>query len=279
VSKKLEEMFNPQSGKCINIALDLGIFGERSFSKGIEDLAKALPEIIAGQPDAIQLNPGGLKIFNKLNLKTDVAIALRLDVTNVYEARAIDHAWDTANIATLRDAFDKRVKVVVLNLLNLDENSKLQEQCIQNIQIIGAKCRDEGIPLMVEPLVMTTKSGTGSSSIGDVNKIAALVRQAVELGADLIKVDPTDPMSDFGQIVEIASGVPVLVRGGGSVPPRELLERTRTAMDVGASGVVYGRNIVQHPTPAKFIQAIRSIVHKNSNVDEAMLVLEKQELV
>jgi DhnA family fructose-bisphosphate aldolase class Ia len=279
VSKKLEEMFNSQSGKCINIALDLGVFGDRSFSKGIEDLAKALPEIIAGQPDAIQLNPGGLKIFNKLNLKSDVAIALRLDVTNVYEARAIDHPWDTANVATLRDAFDKRVKVVVLNLLNLDENSKLQEQCIQNIQIIGAKCRDEGIPLMVEPLVMTAKSGTGSSSIGDVNKIAALVRQAVELGADLIKVDPTDPMSDFGQIVEIASGVPVLVRGGGSVPPRELLERTRTAMDVGASGVVYGRNIVQHPTPAKFIQAIRAIVHKNSNVDEAMLVLEKQELV
>lgn len=272
-------MFNSQSGKCINIALDLGVFGDRSFSKGIEDLAKALPEIIAGQPDAIQLNPGGLKIFNKLNLKSDVAIALRLDVTNVYEARAIDHPWDTANVATLRDAFDKRVKVVVLNLLNLDENSKLQEQCIQNIQIIGAKCRDEGIPLMVEPLVMTAKSGTGSSSIGDVNKIAALVRQAVELGADLIKVDPTDPMSDFGQIVEIASGVPVLVRGGGSVPPRELLERTRTAMDVGASGVVYGRNIVQHPTPAKFIQAIRAIVHKNSNVDEAMLVLEKQELV
>lgn len=270
-------MFNPKSGKCINIALDLGIFGERSFTKGIEDLAKSLPEIIAGKPDAIQLNPGGLKVFNSLNLKSDVSIALRLDVTNVYEARAIEHAWDTANVATLRDAFDKKVKVVVLNLLNLDENSRLQEQCIQNIQIIGAKCRDEGIPLMVEPLVMTAKSGAGSSSIGDVDKIAALVRQAVELGADLIKVDPTSPMSDFNQIVEIASGVPVLVRGGGSVPPRELLERTRIAMDMGASGVVYGRNIVQHPTPAKFIRAIRSIVHKNSSVDEAMLLLEKQD--
>lgn len=268
-------MFDPKSGKCINIALDLGIFGERSFAKGIEDLAKALPEIIAGKPDAIQLNPGGLKIFNELNLKSDVAIALRLDVTNVYEARSIDHAWNTANVSTLRDAFDKKVKVVVLNLLNLDENSRLQEQCIQNIQIIGAKCREEGIPLMVEPLVMSAKSGSGSSSVGDVNKIAALVRQAVELGADLIKVDPTDPMSDFGEIVEIASGVPVLVRGGGSVPPRELLERTRIAMDAGASGVVYGRNVVQHPTPAKFIKAIRAIVHKNATVDEAMLVLER----
>jgi DhnA family fructose-bisphosphate aldolase class Ia len=122
---------------------------------------------------------------------------------------------------------------------------------------------------------MSAKSGSGSSSVGDVNKIAALVRQAVELGADLIKVDPTDPMSDFGEIVEIASSVPVLVRGGGSVPARELLERTRTAMDAGASGVVYGRNVVQHPTPAKFIKAIRAIVHKNATVDEAMFVLER----
>lgn len=268
-------MFNPKSGKCINIALDLGIFGERSLANGIEDLAKALPEIIAGQPDAIQLNPGGLKIFHSLDLNTDVAIALRLDVTNVYEARDIEYPWDTANVATLRDAFDKRVSVVVLNLLNLDDNSRLQEQCIQNIQVIGAKCREEGIPLMVEPLVMTAKSGAGSASVGDVNKISALVRQAVELGADLIKVDPTVPMADFGQVVEIASGVPVLVRGGGSVPPHELLERTRTAMETGASGVVYGRNIVQHPSPAKFIQAIRAIVHENASVDQAMLVLEK----
>jgi len=275
VNKRLEGMFNPKSGKCINIALDLGIFGERSFAKGIEDLAKSLPAIIEGQPDAIQLNPGGLKIFNLLNLKTDVAIALRLDVTNAYEARDIEYSWDTADLATLRDAFDERVKVVVLNLLNIDENSRLQEQCVKNIQLIGAKCREEGIPLMVEPLVMTAKSGTGTTSVGDVNKIAALVRQAVELGADLIKVDPTVPMTDFEQIVEIASGVPVLVRGGGSVPPRELLERTGTAIDSGASGVVYGRNIVQHPTPAKFIQSIRAIVHDNASVDEAMLILEK----
>ncbi|CAN2226101.1 FbaB DhnA-type fructose-1,6-bisphosphate aldolase and related enzymes [Candidatus Nanopelagicaceae bacterium] len=276
MNKRLEGMFNSKSGKCINIALDLGVFGDSSFSKGIEDLSKALPEIVKGKPDAIQLNPGGLKIYNSLKLDTDIAIALRLDVTNVYEARDIEYPWDTANIATLQDAFAKNVNVVVLNLLNLDENSRLQEQCIQNIQLIGAKCREEGIPLMIEPLVMTAKPGAGSASVGDVDKIAALVRQAVELGADLIKVDPTNPMSDFGQIVEIASGIPVLVRGGGSVPAHELLERTRAAIDTGASGVVYGRNIVQHPTPAKFIQAIRAIVHKDASVDQAMLVLEKK---
>ena len=275
MSKVRKKMFNPKSNKCINIALDLGIFGDRSFAKGIENLATALPQILAGKPDVVQLNPGGLKIFNNLKLKSDVAIALRLDVTNVYEAREIDHAWDTANIATLELASDTKVAAVVLNLLNLDENSRLQEQCIQNIQLVVAKCKKLGIPLMVEPLVMTAKPGASPASVGDVNKIASLVRQAVELGADLIKVDATTPMSDFGQVVQIASGVPVLVRGGGQVTPSELLERTRIAIDSGASGVVYGRNVVQHPNPAKFIKSIRAIVHQDASVADAIKILDK----
>ncbi len=274
MSKKRRSMFNSKSKKCINIALDLGVFGDRAFAKGIEDLAKSMPQILAGKPDVIQLNPGGLKIFNRLKNKPDISIALRLDVTNVYEARDIEYAWDTADISSIDFADDPRIACVVLNLLNVDENSRLQEQCIQNIQIVAAKCKKLGIPLMVEPLVMTAKPGAGSTSVGDPYKISSLVRQAVELGADIIKVDATTPMTDFNQVVEIASGVPVLVRGGGQVTPRELLERTRIAMDVGASGVVYGRNVVQHPTPAKFIKAIRAIVHDNASVEKALSIVE-----
>jgi DhnA family fructose-bisphosphate aldolase class Ia len=45
-------------------------------------------------------------------------------------------------------------------------------------------------------------------------------------------------------------------------------------MDVGASGVVYGRNVVQHPTPAKFIKSIKAVVHENASVDKALKILE-----
>ena len=264
------EMFNAKTGRCINIALDLGIFGDRGFSNGIEDLAKALPKILKGKPDVIQLNPGGFKIFDRLNLKTKTSIALRLDVTNVYEARELDHAWDTCNPKSIEIANDPRVAAVVLNLLNVDENSRLQEQCIENIQRVAIPAADRGIPLMVEPLVMNANGKASATSNGDVNKISALVRQAVELGADLIKVDPTAPMTDFPQGVEMASGVPVLVRGGGKVTPQELLERTAIAIESGAHGVVYGRNVVQHESPAKFIRAIAAIVHHNSSVADAM---------
>ena len=58
-------------------------------------------------------------------------------------------------------------------------------------------------------------------------KIMYLVRQAVELGADIIKADPTDDVSIYHKVVEAASGIPVLVRGGGRVSDQEILERTQ----------------------------------------------------
>lgn len=275
LSKQAEKMFHPTSGRCINIAMDLGVFGARSFSNGIEDLPSALATISAAGPDVIQVNPGGFRSLKDAGLADTQIVALRLDVTNVYEARVVEKAWDTAHPNTLADAEHPAVGCVVLNLLELDNNAALQEQCISNIQEIGALARARGISLMVEPLVMTTNPEGGSSSVSDPEKIATLVRQAVELGADIIKVDPVEPMERFSEVVEIAHPIPVLVRGGGKVTTRELLERTRTAVEVGAKGIVYGRNVVQHPDPASLIAALQAIVHENKSVDEALALVRE----
>ena len=275
LSKQAEKMFHPTSGRCINIAMDLGVFGARSFSNGIEDLPSALATISAAVPDVIQVNPGGFRSLKDAGLADTQIVALRLDVTNVYEARVVEKAWDSAHPNTLADAEHPAVGCVVLNLLELDNNAALQEQCISNIQEIGALARARGISLMVEPLVMTTNPEGGSSSVSDPEKIATLVRQAVELGADIIKVDPVEPMERFSEVVEIAHPIPVLVRGGGKVTTRELLERTKTAVEVGAKGVVYGRNVVQHPDPASLIAALQAIVHENKSVDEALALVRE----
>ena len=41
-------------------------------------------------------------------------------------------------------------------------------------------------------------------------------------------------------VVRTASGIPVLVRGGGRVGDEELLRRTAAVLEQGAAGVVYG---------------------------------------
>lgn len=202
-------------------------------------------------------------------------VALRLDVTNVYEPRVVEKAWDTAHPNSLEDANHPSVGCVVLNLLEIDNNAELQEQCIQNIQEIGALTRARGISLMVEPLVMKTNPEGGSTSVSDPEKIATLVRQAVELGADIIKVDPVEPMERFAEVVAIAHPKPVLVRGGGKVTTRELLERTKIAIEVGAKGVVYGRNVVQHQNPGSLVAALQAIVHNNASVDDALALVKE----
>src|SRR4029079_19399354 len=80
-----------------------------------------------------------------------------------------------------------------------------------------AACDPVGMPLMVEPLVF--KPGAGGYGVdGDAEKIVPLVRQAAELGADIIKADPTDDLEAYHRVVEAAGGRPVLPRGGGRVP-------------------------------------------------------------
>jgi fructose-bisphosphate aldolase, class I len=68
--------------------------------------------------------------------------------------------------------------------------------------------------------------------------------------------------------------VPVLVRGGGRVPDGELLERTAAVLRAGASGIVYGRNVVQHPDPAGITAALMSVLHDGVAPGDALATLQ-----
>jgi DhnA family fructose-bisphosphate aldolase class Ia len=159
---------------------------------------------------------------------------------------------------------------VVVNLFRIPEQPEVADQCIQNILKIKPECDRIGMPLMIEPLVFQSNQKAGGYMVdGDLEKILPLVRQAVELGADIIKADPTDDVSVYHKVVEIAGRIPVLVRGGGKAPDKEILERTENLIKQGAAGIVYGRNIIQHTDPAGMTRALMSIVHDGANAKDA----------
>ena len=65
----------------------------------------------------------------------------------------------------------------------------------------------------------------------------------------------------YHEVIRIAGGVPVLVRGGSKATSEEILRRTEVLIQQGAAGIVYGRNIIQHPHPAKITRALMAVVH------------------
>jgi fructose-bisphosphate aldolase, class I len=261
-------------GRCFDVAVDHGFFGEARFLAGIEDLAAALDVLVEAAPDAIQLSPGSASLLQE-RPGPKPALVLRTDVANVYGPTV---EADTRYFSELvPEAVERALRLdaacVVVNLLWLPGQEELYGACLRNVAALRARCEPAGMPLMVEPLAMRP-GATGYGVDGDAERIRAIVRQAVELGADVIKADPTDELADYPAVIEVAGRVPVLVRGGGRAPDEELLARTQAVIEAGAAGIVYGRNVIQHERPREMTRALMAVVHDGATADEALELVE-----
>ena len=67
----------------------------------------------------------------------------------------------------------------------------------------------------------------------------------------------------------------MLVRGGGRVEDDELLRRTRAVLEQGARGIVYGRNVIQHPQPTALVAALMGILHDGLSTEQASTRLRR----
>jgi DhnA family fructose-bisphosphate aldolase class Ia len=264
-----------KTGKCLDVAIDHGFFNEINFLSGIENMEKAIHAIVEAQPDAIQLTVGQAEILQSVPGKEKPALVLRTDVANCYNPKVHEVMFSYLIDDAVEQALVLDAACVVVNLLMLPNQPDLHRQCIENVAKLKPVCDRYGMPLMVEPLVMQPNEQKGGYMVdGDIDKILPLVRQACELGADIIKADPCDDISEYHRVIEIA-GRPVLPRGGGKAPEREILQRTYDLMQQGASGIVYGRNIIQHENPVKMTRALMALVHDNVNVEHAMTILRE----
>jgi DhnA family fructose-bisphosphate aldolase class Ia len=230
--------------------------------------------IIEANPDAIQLGPGFASLLHEGSARQRPALVLRADVTNAYGSP--DHTlFSRVAGEVVEQALALDAAGIVVNLLFLADHPELHEQCIENICRLKPQCARYGMPLMIEAVALRAAEQVESSTIhGDVDIIMPLVRQAVELGADLVKADPCDDMRQFAKIIEVASGCPVLMRGGSRISDKELVLRTHEAMQVGAAGIVYGRNVVQHEHPTRMVHALMSIVHEGATAEQAWKILK-----
>lgn len=261
------------SGNCFDVAIDHGMFNEKSFLGGIEDMRSAIETVAAARPDAIQLPPGTAPILQSRPGKDRPALVLRTDIANVYGTPLPRKLFSEVIDRAVEQAVRLDAACAVVNLLMLPDEPEVYEACIRNINRLKPACDDAGMPLMIEPLVMQDNSKGGYMVDGNIDKILPLVRQAVELGADIIKADPCDDPTEYHRVIQIAQGVPVLVRGGGKVSDQEILSRTKVLMEQGARGIVYGRNVIHHDNPAGMTAALMAIVHDGASVEDAMAKL------
>jgi DhnA family fructose-bisphosphate aldolase class Ia len=267
---RMNRMFR-ESGKCLDVAIDHGAFNEYSFLSGLEDIEAVVGSLAAAGPDAIQMNYGQCDVLQRLPGKTKPALVMRTDAGNPYNPQAHRVMFNilAADDDPVLPAVRMDAACVVANLLLLPNEPDLHRQTIHNISRLRPLCEKYGMPLMIEPLVMRPHEERGGYQVnGDKKLIVPLVRQARELGADIIKADPTEHPEDYHEVVQ-AARCPVLVRGGGKEPIEKVFQTAHAFLRQGAHGLVYGRNIYQHPNPGRIVEAFLGLIHDGITAQRA----------
>jgi len=277
VSKKVRMNRLFGEGRCLDVAIDHGVCNEPGFLDGLEDIEAVVHTLAKAGPDAIQMNYGQADILQSIPGKHKPALVMRVDMGNPYNKTRHRSMWAVLQneAEPLIGALEMDAACVVVNLFMLPDEPDLFRQCVQNIARVRADCDKYGLPLMIEPLVMLPNSERGGYMVdGDAEKIVTLTRLAREMGADIVKADPTTNPEDFHRVVE-AARCPVLVRGGGKEDLRAVFDKSAALMAQGALGMVYGRNIYQHANPGAVVKGLMAIIHDNADGATAWNIYQK----
>lgn len=271
---RMQRLF--QHGKCLDVAIDHGIANEPDFLIGLENIEGVMDNLVAAQPDAIQVNYGQADLLQRVAGRKP-ALVMRTDVGNAYNAARHREMWAVLHNPDepILAALQMDAAAVVVNLYLIPDEPGIFRMCVENIGRLRQACDRYAMPLMIEPLVMAPAGqGAAYGSLGDVEKIVPLVRLARELGADIIKADPTENVEDFHRVVE-AARCPTLVRGGGKGELAGVLTKSAALMAQGASGMVYGRNVYQHDNPSRVVKALMAIIHQGVSGADALEIYQQ----
>ena len=129
-----------------------------------------------------------------------------------------------------------------------------------NLARLASDCRKWGLLLLAEMI----PGGFGRPDLHTPENIAMAARLGAEAGADAIKTAFPGSAESFHEVTE-ACYCPVLIHGGERKScDAEMLSTVRDAVRSGGAGAVIGRNLWQHPDPARFTAALSAVIHNGA---------------
>jgi fructose-bisphosphate aldolase/2-amino-3,7-dideoxy-D-threo-hept-6-ulosonate synthase len=150
--------------------------------------------------------------------------------------------------------------------VHINIGAKEEPEMLQKLGIISDKCNEWNIPLiaMMYPRGENIKNPYGVEIVSHVARIGA------EAGADIVKTVYTGDRDSFKKVVRTCP-VPVVIAGGPKATTDEdILEMCDGAMEAGAIGVTFGRNIFQHKNPPSILNALSRIIFNSEKPREAL---------
>ncbi|MFA5108727.1 MAG: 2-amino-3,7-dideoxy-D-threo-hept-6-ulosonate synthase [Candidatus Micrarchaeia archaeon] len=156
-------------------------------------------------------------------------------------------------IATVKEAVHLGADAVGYTLY---VGSPMEAKMFKEFGAIRAECEDYGMPT----IVWAYPRGKYVKDEKNAETIAYAARCALELGADIVKVNYTGTTDSFKQVVSAAQRCHVISSGGSKLDDDAFIQKAKEVMDAGAAGFAIGRNVWQSEHPLEITKRLREVV-------------------
>ena len=254
--------FLPDGENSVVVAVDHGeFFGPLDGMNNVPELVEKLKEA-----DGILLAPGMVKhCLKTFTGKAGPTLVVRLNWSTSYAFQWEYNDGITVPIITPEEALSMGVDIGLAScLLKTKDESTDALNAKQFAKLLLAK-RHAGLPLVGEYYPVHAEKLTRDELH---NQVAIACRVMAEMGADAVKTFYTGK-----RFIEITKDIPipVLVLGADKMENElDALQLAYNAVNDGARGVFFGRNVTQAKDPSQFLKALKQCVKKGVEPTKAV---------
>lgn len=252
---RLNRLFS--AGRAVIVAVDHGeFFGP---TPGIIDLPEAVSQL--QEADGILVSPGMIAHCGHVFAKRNGPQAIvRLNWSTVYCNQWNYDAARTTKVIAPQEALGLGADIALASLTLSSKDQVMDRDNVAIFAELVSEKRQAGIPLIGEFYPIKPESLAPDQLH---SQVLIACRILAELGADAIKTFYTGDA--FGDIVE-ACPIPIFCLGAEKMPQEiDALKLAYRAVKSGARGVVFGRNVIQAASPARFLRALKKVVQEEAD--------------
>ena len=253
LENRLSRIIKPQDNRALMLAVDHGYF--LGPTEKLENPKKVIAPLLK-YCDSLMVTRG----VQRTSVSATSSTPMVLRVSGGSSIIGDDLSQEDITVS-IEEGIRLNASAVAMSIF---VGSKYEYQTIVNLGKLVGEAEKYGIPVLAVTAV-------GKELGKDARYLSLACRVAAEQGAHIVKTYYCD---NFEKVVE-SCPVPIIVAGGKKIPERDALQLTYNSIKAGAVGVDMGRNIWQSEHPVAMIQAARSIIHGNSNVDQAYSLYKK----
>jgi fructose-bisphosphate aldolase, class I len=251
---RLNRILNETGKGTLVVAFDhAGVLGP---IPGTEEPCNKISRFVRARVDAVLLSLGLIqRCIDCFPRGATPGLIARIDWSTIWGplSHGEHGVLRSTMLATPEEALRHGADAVVTYLVVGTGDGDFETKEIARNAQVARECERVGIPLIVETLAR----GKDIANPGDPKWLALHTRIAVELGADVIKTDYAGSAESMRSIVQ-GCPIPILVLGGSR--SAVALEIVRGAMQAGAAGVLFGRNVFQSDDMEGFLRQARAIL-------------------